>query len=106
MTDTDPMPSALAISIYWGEHQKSLPEGIHISYAADEPYCFACGWWNATSTAYEKPFHGLERAHVIPRARGGSCEPSNLVLLCEPCHQSAPDTLDAEYFWRWCAAPA
>ncbi|WP_188189531.1 HNH endonuclease [Nonomuraea sp. SYSU D8015] len=32
----------------------------------------------------------MERAHVVPRSRGGSDTCENLVLLCKPCHTDSP----------------
>lgn len=47
-------------------------------------------------------YHGLERAHVIPHASGGSdTDPENFALLCRQCHRDAPDTEDAQWFWHW-----
>lgn len=72
-----------------------------------EPMCFACGvhatdpdeppeWpsvWNQARL--------LERAHLVPRALGGTDDPSNQVLLCPTCHHGAPDVSDPSYMLGW-----
>lgn len=42
--------------------------------------CEACG--------YNKNFFSLETHHIIPKAKGGSDNLSNLQLLCSNCHQA------------------
>ena len=46
----------------------------------DEYRCTVCG---ATRS--------LEVHHIVPRADGGSNDPSNLVTLCADCHGTAHD---------------
>lgn len=46
---------------------------------------------------------GLDRCHLIPRAKGGPDTPDNLVLLCSECHKEAPDCLDPNIMLRWIA---
>ena len=55
--------------------------------------CFACG-------AYAG--RGLERAHIVAKAHGGSYDPSNFWLLCHPCHREQPDGAPpaAQEMWR------
>ena len=38
---------------------------------------------------------------IIPKALGGTDEPSNLVLLCSRCHLEAPEENDPEAMWKW-----
>lgn len=45
---------------------------------AENLACFYCG-------AKKGHYH---RDHVIPRSRGGSSDPSNLVIACAPCNLS------------------
>lgn len=90
------LPSVRSINSYW--LHRGLPEGVTPVYDAGEPSCFACGWHDDDKLTF-----GLERAHVIPRSVGGGDDPENLALLCSKCHKEAPDTLDADWFWRWVA---
>lgn len=66
-----PMPSRLDVYAYWA------PLGIFDDLEPD--HCFACGGKRH-----------LDRAHLIPRSTGGSCDVSNIVLLCHRCHREAP----------------
>ncbi len=60
-----------------------------------EPACFACN-------ALQKDWgDGLERAHIVPKALGGSYAPSNLLMLCLKCHADAPDCTDPEFILDW-----
>ena len=44
----------------------------------------------------------VERAHIIPRALGGSdTDPSNLFLLCPKCHEESPDINNKNLFLKW-----
>ncbi|MGW1225590.1 HNH endonuclease signature motif containing protein [Streptomyces sp. NPDC002530] len=55
----------------------------------EEPCCLVC--WSRT----------VERAHVVPKALGGSMDVRNFALLCPDHHAEAPDVADAESFWAW-----
>ena len=82
-----------------------------------EPCCWACGKpiispyeenrpvgesvdlvkiWN---NAYVKS--KLNRCHIVPRTKGGEDAPRNLFLMCESCHESSPDTVNKNAFFRW-----
>lgn len=71
------------------------------------PCCFACGWfserWSKTTPRSSWERATLERAHIIPSSLGGSDAPSNIVLLCAPCHRDAPDWHDASEMALWIA---
>lgn len=43
----------------------------------------------------------LERAHINPKMLGGSFEPSNIFLMCPPCHRESPDLPDPKFFARF-----
>ena len=53
-------------------------------------HCWRCGHERDT-----------QRCHVIPYALGGEDLPSNYVLLCEDCHQEAPNVNDKDYMMQW-----
>ena len=55
-------------------------------------WCFACGF-----------VLGIERAHIAPRAAGGSNDVGNLHLLCHECHGES-ETLRGAAYWRWLMA--
>lgn len=52
--------------------------------------------WN-----YSKVSEYLQKAHIIPFARGGSNEPYNFFLLCQRCHENTPDFMIAKYFYKY-----
>ena len=70
------------INNYW------LTEFDHLE--EDYPTCFVCG-----------EEHGLELCHLIPKAKGGSNDPSNIVLLCRRCHSEAPNITIPEIMLKW-----
>lgn len=97
---------------------KEVPSIEHrIVWDEGNPCCWACGkpvfrhdkiktngdvelkrLWNDPDVKSK-----LERCHIVPRALGGSDEPSNLFLLCPECHTLSPDTTNPTNFYRWVA---
>lgn len=76
------LPSAAKIFQYWKVVASTYGLEDHI---CDDESCFACG------------AIGVERAHIVSRALGGSNSVANLVLLCKRCHRlQAPDTGDLD----------
>lgn len=71
------------------------------------PCCFACGWfsehWTKATPQASWKRATLERAHIIPSSRGGSDDPSNVILLCAPCHRDSPDWPDPSEMACWIA---
>ena len=59
---------------------------------ADEYHCrcWRCGYVRNT-----------ERCHVIPHSLGGPDEPYNYRLLCNDCHQEAPNVADPSAMDKW-----
>lgn len=103
------MPTVEAIAAYWSG--RPLPGTDYVPCAdRHEPDCFACGAWGKYDAEAWGREHSwdrgvtLERAHVVPKALGGSDAVENLVLLCHECHEAAPDTEDPRHMWRWLAA--
>lgn len=82
-----------------------------------EPFCFACRtryaeWEFLIVNNHEQARNlaelynhwnllPLERAHIIPRSRGGSNRIRNFVLLCRDCHREAPDAIDSFVMLKW-----
>lgn len=79
-----------------------------------EPNCWGCdrqlgcdiGEWEGYRGTWESMLDNynrlpVERAHIIPVARGGSDAPNNLLLLCRGCHQDSPDTTNPHYMFGW-----
>lgn len=53
-------------------------------YRRDDYQCQNCGRWGGEWGEYQ-----LEAHHIVPLSQGGSNEMSNLVTLCEQCHDAA-----------------
>jgi hypothetical protein len=71
---------------------------------ADRPVaCQACLYGAARpDRADRKPvWTGLDIAHVVPVAAGGTDDVENLVILCRPCHETAPNTTSPDVFFSW-----
>lgn len=105
------MPERHLIARYWlsPEGRARIPGEVN-SFVCDlgEPSCFACGWYLESAPCYpDVPIPRawdearLERAHLVPRALGGLEAPDNLVLICQVCHQNAPNVRDAEVMLGW-----
>ena len=52
-----------------------------LSYTS--PFCEVCG------RPGRLDLFGLHRHHIVPRSRGGSDYHSNLIVLCNGCHEEA-----------------
>lgn len=76
---------------YWSKRESEC--GLGVDWAEAHERCWRCGYKSS-----------LERCHIIPRALGGSDEPSNLVLLCSRCHLEAPNINDPRFMWIWIRA--
>ncbi|MFF7954156.1 HNH endonuclease signature motif containing protein [Streptomyces griseorubiginosus] len=65
--------------------------------------CEACLYGAARYTREDdKPvWTGLHIAHVVPVAADGPDDVGNLVILCRPCHESAPNTTSPDAFFSW-----
>jgi len=81
------------IADYWGNHSDEC--GLSVDWIDAKSLCWRC--------AHKRK---LQRCHIIPRALGGSEDPSNLVLLCAQCHSEAPNVNDSEFMWVWLRAHA
>ena len=98
-----PPPSKKAIIDYWIENCEPLdPEEKHGHRGRGEE----CGMGADMSEWHERCWccgrlEDLERCHIIPHALGGSNHPSNFVLLCNYCHQQAPNVDDEHEMWRF-----
>lgn len=108
------MPTRQKIADYWTntdegqERIRQIKESYKIDVTnlacidRDIAHCWACNKTiRSGSTGYNVPDLGLQRCHVIPHSLGGSNHPSNLILMCSPCHAASPDTNEELYFWKW-----
>ncbi|MEU4609339.1 HNH endonuclease [Streptomyces umbrinus] len=99
------VPSKWKIAQHWNESLKRDAFAPHL--LLDEPCCFACGWfsqrWKQATAQASWQRANLERAHIIPSSLGGPDDASNLLLLCNPCHQESPDWVDPAQMARWIA---
>src|SRR5262245_33789992 len=91
-------PSREAIRAYWAEQGiwqgKFISQEEFLDTSDDElghGACFACAW------IYE---HGLERAHILSDAAGGTQTVDNLHLLCRYCHRDS-EWLSGDAYWQW-----
>lgn len=75
---------------YWRDN--NLVKGFNLLHASNpDKHCWNCGW---------KTNH-LQRCHIVPHMLGGEDTPSNYVLLCNQCHNEAPDVKNPSYMWQW-----
>ena len=51
--------------------------------------CFACGHSD-----------GVQVAHIVPHAQGGTMDLENLHVLCSACHRES-ENLSGILYWRW-----
>lgn len=63
-----------------------------VGFTASCRYCGATGQISWFPLSNGKPgswvhFLGLELDHVVAEAHGGSSEPDNIVLACQPCNR-------------------
>jgi 5-methylcytosine-specific restriction endonuclease McrA len=71
----------------------------------DHPQCWCCN--RPVGDPMEKHpksrWHksGLQICHIVPVMLGGDNDPSNLFLMCGPCHLRAPDSIDVDSFFDW-----
>ena len=93
---------------YWEKScYEDKTEKLPIFLDLGEPTCFACGESFHAKFDGRRGFAGwkdapLERAHIMPRALGGSDnDPSNRVMLCESCHPQNPHTNDRDVYMMW-----
>ena len=106
--DSRPFPPHSAIVAYWFDHT----DEIKVAIDAGCPQCWACGQnWNKrfrskqampsgrTFTLWERA--PLQRCHIVPRKLGGNNDASNLFLMCNECHDVAPNTTDRSLFFEW-----
>tara|TARA_R110000782_G_C14523538_1_gene381391 strand:+ start:42 stop:524 length:483 start_codon:yes stop_codon:yes gene_type:complete len=72
-------------------HYKNTDECV-LGCDADEWHhrCWRCGY-----------IRNLERCHIIPKSLGGKNTPDNYVLLCNDCHQEAPNVKDETFMFEW-----
>jgi hypothetical protein len=73
---------------YWAGRESEC--GLGVDWSEAHSRCWRCG--------YEST---LQRCHIVPASRGGTKEPSNLVLLCARCHREAPNISDPRFMWIW-----
>ena len=73
---------------YYNKTLSDFDLGVDVADIANR--CWRC--------AYERR---LERCHIIPHSLGGKDIPSNYVLLCNQCHQEAPNVNDSKHMFEW-----
>ena len=82
-------------------------EAVKVTELPDEIFCWACQCppYRTADTEDSKVLWNkdtlLDRAHILPRSKGGDDSPANLFLLCPNCHAEAPDTTNPRNFFSW-----
>lgn len=79
----------IQIANYWEDKVDECLLNFDWSEATE--VCWNCG----TLT------HSAQKCHIIPHMLGGEDIPSNYVLLCNECHDLAPDVIDSDAMWNW-----
>lgn len=72
--------SELDVAVDWGD------------WETEQKRCWCCGQESK-----------LQQCHIIPKSLGGCASPENIVPLCAPCHDKAPDVIDKNEMFRWIA---
>ena len=78
------------IVYYWRNNINKVGAKIKPSWFIAEDHCWICG-----------SNSGNQKCHIVPDCMGGGRDPSNLVLLCETCHDLNPETVYYEDYWIW-----
>lgn len=93
------MPEAARITRWWAEHWAE--EGMNETRRPDPswPTCMACGRQRADCVHKR-----LERAHIVGVEQGGGHHPSNIVMLCQDCHEDSPHVTDRAVVLEWMRA--
>ena len=66
----------------YGPHWKDLSRMVR---ERDGWVCYLCGWQAVGRNRYFLHTH-----HIVPRGRGGTDTPDNLISLCLECHAEQP----------------
>ena len=87
------VPSEDELIAYWS---KLKPDSaISLGWDSIKSHCWRCG------TKESRNGKKLDRCHIVPASRGGDESVSNMVLLCHPCHELAPNVKDPRFMWLW-----
>ena len=78
------MPSAEAICDYWSNDIRLQNRSMMTDI------CWMCG-----------RISKLERAHIVPKCKGGPDDASNLHLLCPGCHKETENIEIEEQYWAY-----
>lgn len=81
------LPSRTRIIAYW-QSEEGRARWRFKEWAGSD-CCFCCGAPHP------------QRAHIVPRQRGGPNVVENLVLLCKACHEDSPDSTDPRHLLEW-----
>lgn len=84
------------IADYWVSHSEICETKLNFDWSDAYSHC-----WNCGDNKKRKSNVSLEKCHIIPHSLGGLDEPSNYVLLCKSCHESAPNTSNPNDMWDW-----
>lgn len=82
-------------------------DAVKITELPDEIFCWACHmppFQTADAKTLRALWNGdrlLDKAHIVPKSKGGDDSPGNLFLLCPNCHADSPDTTNPKIFFAW-----
>lgn len=82
--------SKASIKEKWADKLVELGKFDSEKELMEEDYCFACGMKANT-----------EKAHIVPRSKGGADKPKNLNLLCHNCHLASELIGDLGEYLEW-----
>lgn len=88
------MPNKKKVYSFWAETLVNIQkfDSYYELTESDCSICWGCGYLSE---------HGpLEMAHIIPRNRGGSDNPSNIHMLCRLCHLMS-EHLEGKQYYDW-----
>ena len=94
------------VAEYWLTTKEVLALNLIKACDLGEPTCFACGYyakfWDEVRDIQERWNKArLDKAHLTPWSLGGRNDATNIVLLCERCHQKSPDYIDPLEMLNW-----
>lgn len=82
---------------YW--ETRICESDLGVDFADAGAMCWRC----ARLRRHGKESRGvvLEKCHIIPKSRGGTNGPDNIIPLCRACHDEMPNVSNSRAVWDW-----